>query len=326
MNDTTNEKTAAADDPNTPPMTAPGDASDIAPTATYEVADEEVSDEAPAEESSGIPYHQNSLDREAEKRRIVLRRLLTWSVLDLVTLQAELGISRQATLRTLAGMIRDHQIASLAVTPVRVRVYHLLPAGLELARIIAEDAGDELAARTGAVVHESRINMSKLAHNLIVARYAMAVATDDIIRRSEKQLYFGKHLIGGDVHNRGASVPDALLIDPADNRTWALEVQQSRQEPAVYERRVAQYLDAITRGEVHGVIWCSTRQVILDGIEAATVEGVRRWIFHDTQRRWYPDRVKVDRRLLDQDPFIGRVLFHPVVDWHDDYYHRILRR
>lgn len=272
-------------------------------------------DDAPETTSAGVPNSGAAARQVAAwKRGQVVRWLLRWELSDVHVLGDLLQLSRSGTYATLSGMVRAGYIARAPINGCPTPVYHLRQAGLSAAQQLLLDDGYSDDAKLSAAVYPSRLNTAHVQHDLLVQRYVLQwqqrerARSEDRGERcawlSSRQLDHRSFLLGLDeATRRGGKLPDAVLIytgETGKQRRVALELQQTAEPDAVIERKLAQYVRAITANEVQGLVYASTRRHVLENIQRVARE-VRKWWYNPDQRQWYPHE-GVGRPLLDQVP------------------------
>lgn len=231
-------------------------------------------------------YHGvRAANRAAEKRGEVLRWLWLWALTDRYVIGQLLGLQRAAAYRTVSKLLRAGLVAQVRVEGMPVPALHLTPAGAEAVAPFMEDTGFE---DMRPVVYASRLNVRQSQHDLLVQRVVLSMYqlgnidydNDRMLRHREVRILdHGK-------------IPDALITVSkklGEDQTWALEVVQTLPPPSERERIVSMYaVAAMEAGVVHGTIFASTSQAILDTMQRTAEGNVRRWKYAPEHKRWMP--------------------------------------
>lgn len=224
----------------------------------------------------------------ARKRGAILTHLHAWEFADAHVVASLLHLGRTSTYTTIRNLIRSGLVSALRVAGCPTPIIHLTPAGASAVHRLID--GTEYAEMP-SVVYPSKLNLSHVQHDLLVQRLATRVVTrsDTCAALSARQIVYANLGIGRGMPLTSVKIPDAILLDhrPDETRRTAIEVQESPESDAITERKLAQYFEAIQRGEVYGVVYASTSQARLDQVQRIWHGKLRRWWYNSDQRQWH---------------------------------------
>jgi len=256
-----------------------------------------------------------ALPRAAEKRGLVLKYIKRWKFTDRTILGHVLKTKATQTYDTVLQMINAGLIQETRINGCPTPLLILTKSGNELAEMLLAGTPD---AGLPAPIFKSDTKHLHASHDLLAQSIVcdwlnkfpdMDVLSDHQCRHREIAIC------------NGNKIADALMtLNPMSlAMKWALEVQQSREDDEITERKLSEYAHAIKRGEIYGVIYASTYPSRLQQLTQIASGPVRSFWYNSNHKRWYMHHIE-DSNPFTYESLKARIIFLPIQHLATRYY------
>lgn len=226
--------------------------------------------------------------RAIEKIQIALLWMYQCEITDMNTLAMLLGLGDSARDALWRSLKKLGYISGLWVSGCPSRIIHLTHKGR---RYIQPSVAGKHYASVPVAVSPSKLNLRHVQHDLLVQRFAI----EQLLKDEGLQVTFARQIrrqkleLGRGVPNTGLKVPDAYFARPSQARSGraAVEIQQSPEPDLVAERKLSQYAEAYSRGEINGLLYVTAVPSIQKHMIKIADGEVRAFSYNDDQHRWY---------------------------------------